>query len=89
MVSVTVIGLVMALFGFGYGGFLTFDYLLFGNEVSGWTTIVVTLLFFIGVQMISLGIMGEYIARIHEEVKGRPLYLVKRSLGRGLADHEA
>jgi polyisoprenyl-phosphate glycosyltransferase len=36
------------------------------------------------VQMISLGIMGEYVARIFEEVKGRPLYLVKRDLGQGL-----
>jgi len=83
--AVTVVGLVMALFGFGYGSYLTLEYLLFGHPLPGWTTIVVTLLFFFGVQMISLGIMGEYIARIHEEVKGRPLYVVRRALGTGLA----
>lgn len=82
--AVTVVGLVMALFGFGYGSYLSIDYLLFGHPLPGWTTIVVTLLFFFGVQMISLGIIGEYIARIHEEVKGRPLYIVRQALGTGL-----
>jgi polyisoprenyl-phosphate glycosyltransferase len=75
---------VMALIGFLYGGYLILAYFLWGNEVSGWTTIVVTLMFFLGVQMISFGIMGEYVARIFEEVKGRPLYIVKRDLGQGL-----
>lgn len=84
--AVTVVGLLMAVFGFGYGSYLTIDYLLFSHPLPGWTTIVVTLLFFFGVQMISLGIMGEYIARIHEEVKGRPLYIVRRALGTGLVD---
>ncbi len=78
------VGTVFALAGFGYGGFITLDYLLEGNGVSGWTTIVVTLLLFFGLQMIFLGIMGEYLARIFEEVKGRPLYLVKRDQGNGL-----
>ena len=84
--GVTIVGLLMALFGFGYGGYLSADYLLFGHPVSGWTTIIVTLLFFIGVQMISLGVIGEYIARIHEEVKGRPLYVVRQALGHGLPE---
>jgi glycosyltransferase involved in cell wall biosynthesis len=79
------VGTVCALAAFGYGGYLTLDYLLQGNAVSGWTTIVVTLLFFFGLQMIFLGIMGEYLARIFEEVKGRPLFVVKRDQGQGLA----
>jgi glycosyltransferase involved in cell wall biosynthesis len=81
---VSAVGIAMALIGFLYGGYLVLSYLVYGNEVSGWTTIVVTLMFFLGVQMISLGIMGEYVARIFEEVKGRPLYVVKRELGDGL-----
>ena len=81
---VSVIGVFLALVGFGYGGYLTLDYLLFGNDVSGWTTIVVTLMLFFGMQMISLGVIGEYIARIFDEVKGRPLYVVRRDLGSGL-----
>jgi len=80
----SIAGMVMALIAFLYGGFVAIDYLLYGNAVSGWTTIVVTLMFFVGIQLISLGILGEYIARIFEEVKNRPLYVVRRSLGRGL-----
>jgi glycosyltransferase involved in cell wall biosynthesis len=82
MASIT--GIVMALIGFLYGIYVTIDYLIYGNSVSGWTTIIVCLLFFVGIQLISLGILGEYIARIFEEVKNRPLYVVRRSLGRGL-----
>jgi polyisoprenyl-phosphate glycosyltransferase len=81
---VSAAGIVMALGGFVYGAYLTLAYFLYGNAVSGWTTIVVTLMFFLGVQMISLGILGEYVARIFEEVKARPLYVVKRALGQGL-----
>ncbi len=82
--AVGIVGFVFAILSFLYGTFLTIDYLLFGNEVSGWTTIVVSILFVFGVQMTSLGIMGLYIGRIFEEVKARPIYLVKRDLGRGL-----
>ena len=78
------LGTVFALAGFGYGGYITLNYLVEGNSVSGWTTIVVTLLLFFGMQMIFLGIMGEYLARIFEEVKGRPLFVVKREQGSGL-----
>ena len=78
------LGTVLAVAGFGYGGYLTLDYFVEGNAVSGWTTIVVTLLLFFGLQMVFLGIMGEYLARIFEEVKGRPLFVVKRDQGSGL-----
>jgi polyisoprenyl-phosphate glycosyltransferase len=51
---------------------------LFGkNVVSGWTSIMLAVTFFGGVQMIAMGILGEYIARIYDESKNRPLYIVK------------
>jgi polyisoprenyl-phosphate glycosyltransferase len=81
---VSVVGAVMALIGFGYGGYLVLSYFLEGNGVSGWTTIVVTLMCFFGMQMLFLGVIGEYVGRIFEEVKQRPVYIVKRKLGRGL-----
>ena len=52
-----------------------------GNPVSGWTTIVTAVLFFAGVNLISLGVVGEYVARIFDEVKGRPLFVVRRRQG--------
>jgi polyisoprenyl-phosphate glycosyltransferase len=74
----------------GYGSsFLGFLYLLsvfvqklLGYTVQGWATIMVALLFFGGVQLICLGILGEYIGRIFNEVKPRPVYIVEESVGR-------
>jgi len=82
---VSVVGALMALAGFGYGSYLVLMYWLQGNSVSGWTTIVVSLMCFLGVQMLFLGIIGEYVGRIFEEVKGRPLYVVRSAFGSGLA----
>jgi glycosyltransferase involved in cell wall biosynthesis len=83
--AVATVGFTLALAAFGYGGFLSLSYLLYGHNVNGWTTIVVSLMLFAGIQLISLGIVGSYIGRIFEEVKARPLYVVKRQLGKGLA----
>lgn len=80
----SIAGMVMALLAFVYGTYVIVDFLIYGNKVSGWTTIIVLLSFFVGIQLIGLGILGEYIARIFEEVKSRPLYVVRRSLGQGL-----
>jgi glycosyltransferase involved in cell wall biosynthesis len=85
---VSVIGAVMALGGLSYGSYLTVLYLFVGHPVSGWTTIVVTLMFFLGMQMLFLGIIGEYIGRIFEEVKQRPLFVVRREFGQKPAARE-
>lgn len=67
----------------GVVSFFLFLHVLFvkyveNDAVPGWATILACVLFFGGVQLISLGIMGEYIGRIFEETKGRPLYLIAR-----------
>jgi len=82
--AVSLMGSVLALLAFVYGGYLTVDFLVNGQQVSGWTTIVVSLMLFAGIQLISLGVVGEYIGRVFEEVKARPLFVVKRSFGTGM-----
>jgi polyisoprenyl-phosphate glycosyltransferase len=82
--AVSVTGMLLALAAFAYGAWLTVDYLLFSHPVSGWTTIVVGMMLFSGVQLVSLGIVGEYVGRIFDEVKQRPLYIVKADFGEGL-----
>ena len=82
--AVSVAGFSIAILAFLYGGYLSLDYLVSGHKVSGWTTIVVSLMLFAGIQLISLGIVGEYVGRVFEEVKARPLFIVERELGQGL-----
>jgi len=79
---VSLVGIALAALAFLYGGYLTASYLVYGHTVPGWTTVVVLLLLFAGIQLVSIGVLGEYVARIFEEVKRRPLYLVRRRVGR-------
>jgi hypothetical protein len=51
------------------------------NFVPGWTALMIAVLFIGGVQLIALGIMGEYVGRIYGEAKRRPLYLLRERLG--------
>ena len=77
---VTFLGVLTLILGFGVAGDALLS--LFNNQtVSGYTTIVICLLLIGSFIMISLGIIGEYIAKIYDEVKGRPHYLVKNSVG--------
>ncbi|MDO5652503.1 MAG: glycosyltransferase family 2 protein [Brachymonas sp.] len=78
---ISVAGVVSAVLAFLYSLWVVAQYLLWGNEVSGWSTIVVLLLLFFGMQMVFTGVLGEYIARIFEEVKRRPIYIVSHEEG--------
>jgi len=82
----SLVGFLLALLAFAYGGYLVIDYFMHGRVVPGWTTIVVGLMFLSGIQLIGLGVLGEYVSRIFEEVKGRPLYVVRHRAGRSLRD---
>jgi glycosyltransferase involved in cell wall biosynthesis len=77
-------GFVLAIGAFIYGTDLVLSYWIDGHPISGWTTIVCGMMFFSGVQLMFLGIVGEYVGRIFDEVKRRPLYVVRRQSGRGL-----
>lgn len=80
---VSLLGLLLSLFAFSYGFYLIVDYLVHGHPLPGWTTIVVGLMFLSGIQMMGLGVLGEYVSRIFEEVKARPVYVVRRRYGAG------
>ena len=75
--------MLVALAAMAYGGYIVLEHFLYGNPVPGWPTVVVSLMFFSGVQLLSIGILGEYVGCIFNEVKQRPLYLLRESAGRG------
>ena len=75
------VGVSFAMLSFLYGSFLFLRTLISGSDVPGYASLMVAILFLGGVQMVSLGILGEYLGRVYEEVKGRPLYLVRDTLG--------
>ena len=77
------LGATIALGGFLFGGFLVFRTLVFGVDTPGYASLMVVLLFMSGLILISLGIIGEYLARIFVEVKQRPLYIVMNKCGFG------
>lgn len=73
----SVIGMVISCLAFLYGLWVIGKTMIYGPDTEGWPTLVVALMFFGGVQLISVGVLGEYIARIFNEVKQRPNYLVR------------
>ncbi len=75
------LGLVFSLLSFVYAGFLVLRTLIRGIDVPGYASIMVVMLFLGGIQLISLGVLGEYMGRIYDEVKGRPLYIVRDRYG--------
>ncbi|MDE2081644.1 MAG: glycosyltransferase family 2 protein [Burkholderiales bacterium] len=83
------LGGVIALGAIGYGVDIVIDHFINGSPVPGWPTVVVSLMFFSGVQLLSIGILGEYVGRIFTEVKRRPIYLLRESAGQGLIDPPA
>lgn len=80
----SVVGICLSLLSFLYGILVVVMHLLYGDPVQGWATLITVILFFAGLQLISLGVVGEYVARIFSEVKMRPVYLARRTVGRGI-----
>jgi glycosyltransferase involved in cell wall biosynthesis len=77
----TYVGLAVSGFALSMAGFFWARTMLFGVDVPGFASLIVSIAFFAGMQLISLGVLGEYIARIFDEVKGRPLYLIAERTG--------
>jgi glycosyltransferase involved in cell wall biosynthesis len=77
----TYVGLAISAFALVMAAYFFIRTALFGVDVPGFPSLIVSIAFFSGVQLISLGVLGEYVARIFAEVKDRPLYLVAERLG--------
>lgn len=85
----TYLGLLVSLSAFLYGSYLVIVTLLYGNPVPGYPSLMVAILFLGGVQLLTIGIIGEYVGRIYNETKRRPLYLVRRSFGLSFAGNKS
>jgi polyisoprenyl-phosphate glycosyltransferase len=75
------VGALVSLAALVYAAYTLVSTLVFGTDLPGFPSLFVSMMFFAGVQLVSLGIIGEYLARIYEEVKGRPLYVVAEEIG--------
>jgi glycosyltransferase involved in cell wall biosynthesis len=73
----TYFGLLVAFGAFLYGAFILVRTLFFGTDLPGYPSIMVVVLFMGGVQLIAIGVIGEYLGRIFNETKNRPLYFIK------------
>ena len=77
----TYVGGVISLLAFAAALWFLVKTLAFGTDVPGYPSLIVSVMFFSGIQLLSLGVMGEYIGRIFAEVKRRPLYVVADRVG--------
>jgi dolichol-phosphate mannosyltransferase len=84
----TRLGLVIAAAGFAYLAYILFARLVFRSTVEGWTSTISVILILGGVQLVFMGLLGEYLAVVYEEAKRRPLYVLKQPSPHGGANGE-
>jgi polyisoprenyl-phosphate glycosyltransferase len=82
------IGGCISLLALVYAGFLVMDKVLFGNDVPGYPSVMTAILFLGGVQLIGIGILGEYVGRIYMEAKHRPRYVVQEVVRQAVQGNE-
>ena len=80
------VGLLVGASAFVYTAIFLTKTLIYGVDVPGFPTLVISVMFLAGVQLISLGVIGEYLGRVYEEVKGRPLFIVSETIGTGASE---
>jgi polyisoprenyl-phosphate glycosyltransferase len=77
----SLIGLSISATAFAYALAFMVRTLVFGAEIPGFPSLIISTMFFAGVQLISLGVLGEYLGRVYEQVKSRPLFIVGEEVG--------
>ena len=82
------VGVVISILSILYAFWIAGEAIFFGNDVPGWSTLAAGLMFFSGIQLISIGVLGEYLGRVYEEVKKRPLYVVAHDIDNGTFENK-
>ena len=73
------LGIIVTIISILYAAYVVLNAIMYGGVGSGFTTLIVLITFFSGIILTTLGMIGEYVARIYMEVKNRPLYIVKET----------
>jgi len=79
--TISFLGLLVSALSLLFGVYVFINQLFFGTRVQGWTSVMLTVLVLGGVQLLMIGVLGEYLQRILDEARARPLYIVERTLG--------
>ena len=82
----SIIGLLISLGCVAYGLWFLIYTLMFGADRPGFPSLIISIMFLSGIQLMSLGVVGEYIGRVYEEVKARPLFIIADQIGLDPAD---
>lgn len=77
----SLVGLTISFIAFVYALIMLVRTLVLGTDVPGFPSLIISVMFFAGVQLITLGVIGEYLGRVYEEVKARPLFIVAEEVG--------
>lgn len=78
----TILGLLTILCSFGFAAYSIYVRVFLGQSPQGFTALIVVMTFLSGIQLLFLGVIGEYLGRVYEETKGRPHYIVNKIVGR-------
>jgi glycosyltransferase involved in cell wall biosynthesis len=79
--AISYFGLVVSFISFVFGFYVIISKLAYGTSVQGWASVMLAVLLLGGVQLTMIGVLGEYLWRILDETRGRPLYVIDRSIG--------
>jgi len=77
----SLLGVLISTIAFAYAFIILLQTVLFGVDLPGYASLIVSVMFFSGIQLISLGVLGQYIGRVYDEVKFRPLFVVAEEIG--------
>jgi dolichol-phosphate mannosyltransferase len=79
--AISFLGLLVSLLSFLFGFYVIVNKVVFGKGVQGWASVMLAVLVLGGVQLVMIGVLGEYLWRILDEARARPLYIIERTLG--------